>query len=88
MKLKSFTIKNLKRKLIIYYDRLNGLDFSTILKSERELIIIYNNPTCHEEVIRQGIFIKIGSYPDQWGNGISIYSNKGFKSSRLLTNKF
>ena len=34
MKLKSFTIKNLKRKLIIYWDRLSGLDFSTIIEPE------------------------------------------------------
>ena len=72
---------------IVMKQVINAL-IQSILKSERELIIIYNNPTCHLEIVRQGIFIKIGSYPDQWGNGISIYSNKGFKSSRLPANKF
>jgi SAM-dependent methyltransferase len=55
---------------------------------ERELIIIYNNATCHDAVVKENIFIKTGTYPDEWGNGIHIYSNKGFKSTRLPANKF
>jgi hypothetical protein len=41
----------------------------------KEVIIIYNNPTCHSLVEKAG-FIKYKQYPDQWGNGIYIYSNK------------
>ena len=40
-----------------------------------ESIIIYNNPTCHNLIEASG-FVKITEYPDFWGNGIYIYSNK------------
>ncbi len=41
----------------------------------REILIIYNNPTCHSLIESHGFF-KSGEYPDEWGNGIFIYSNK------------
>lgn len=40
-----------------------------------EVIIIYNNPVCHKLVEDAG-FKKYKEYPDQWGNGIFVYSNK------------
>ena len=50
----------------------------SIQKIDRELVIIYNNATCNDVVIGQGLFEKIGGYPYQWGNGIFIYSNDEF----------
>jgi len=47
----------------------------------KEIIIIYNNPVCHNVLITNG-FVLIKKYPDMWGNGIFVYSNKK-NSSRL-----
>jgi SAM-dependent methyltransferase len=44
------------------------------INSKKELIIIYNNPVCHEQVLNHG-FYKIKEFPDMWNNGIFIYSN-------------
>ncbi|MFA6062363.1 MAG: class I SAM-dependent methyltransferase [Gallionella sp.] len=49
--------------------------------SDRELLIIYNNPVCHAQIEMAG-FTKILQYPDEWGNGIYVYTNKP-ASSRL-----
>lgn len=48
---------------------------------DREILIIYNNPTCHRLIELNG-FLKVREYPDEWGNGIFIYSNKS-EISRL-----
>ena len=48
----------------------------------QELIIIYNNPVCHEEIVKSG-FYKIKEFPDAWGNGIFLYSN--FKSIKRIS---
>lgn len=47
----------------------------------RELLIMYNNPVCHTQLKMSG-FTKIREYPDEWGNGIFIYTNKP-EGSRL-----
>lgn len=52
------------------------------LDPARELVIIYNTPICHDIVVKHG-FTSIRDYPDQWGNGIRIYSNRP-ATSRLL----
>ena len=59
----------------------------SIHRSERELIIVYNNATCHDVVVKEGVFQSISVYPDEWGNGISIYSNRGGGKSKLAANK-
>jgi SAM-dependent methyltransferase len=41
----------------------------------QEAIVIYNNPVCHNLIESVG-FVKMLIYPDEWGNGINIYSNK------------
>lgn len=38
------------------------------------IVIIYNNPVHHQQVERFG-FNKIKEYPDEWGNGIFLYTN-------------
>ncbi len=55
----------------------------SIHRSERELVIVYNNATCHDVVVSKGIFSKIAVYPDEWDNMICIYSNRNNKSSRF-----
>ena len=40
----------------------------------REIVIIYNAPTCHALLVAQG-FRPLRDYPDQWGNGIRVYAN-------------
>lgn len=47
-----------------------------------EITIIYNNPTCHQLLVNNG-FVKFREYPDEWGNGIYVYSNKP-TTSRLI----
>ncbi|HYK75712.1 MAG TPA: class I SAM-dependent methyltransferase [Daejeonella sp.] len=59
----------------------------SIYRLDRELVIIYNNATCHDTVVGKGIFSKMGVYPDKWGNLISIYSNRSFDNSRLFMNR-
>ena len=48
----------------------------------RELVIIDNTPACHDLVVGHG-FTPMREYPDQWGNGIRVYSNRP-QTSRLL----
>ena len=40
----------------------------------KKITIIYNNPVCHKTLISAG-FRLFKVYPDQWGNGINVYSN-------------
>tara|TARA_R110002049_G_scaffold288373_1_gene470777 strand:+ start:852 stop:1607 length:756 start_codon:yes stop_codon:yes gene_type:complete len=51
--------------------------------SDGEILIIYNNPVCHDLIISNGAFSKIKDYPDEWGNQIYLYSNKSLEHSRL-----
>lgn len=55
----------------------------SVNRLERELIIIYNNPTCHDNVVSRNVFSRVATYPDQWGNGIAVYSNRDAENSRL-----
>lgn len=52
------------------------------LDPDREALIIYNTPKCHGIVVEHG-FTPMRDYPDQWGNGIRVYSNRP-ADSRLL----
>ena len=40
----------------------------------KKITIIYNNPVCHKTIIDAG-FLLLKVYPDQWGNGINVYTN-------------
>lgn len=53
------------------------------LKSEKEIVIIYNNPTCGDLFDHSGVFSRICVYPDEWRNGIFIFSNRKISESRL-----
>lgn len=55
----------------------------SIRRSDDEILIIYNNPVCHDLIISNGVFSKIKEYPDEWGNQIYLYSNKSLEHSRL-----
>ena len=60
-------------------DSIMELVISQILsqtQAGKSITIIYNNPVCHQVLIQKGLkHIKV--YPDQWGNGINIYTNNG-----------
>jgi SAM-dependent methyltransferase len=56
---------------------------ASLAAHDREVIILYNNPTCHDAVVASGSFVWYGEYADQWRHGIRIYSNRPLKSSRL-----
>jgi SAM-dependent methyltransferase len=49
---------------------------------DAETVLIYNNPTCHNQVVASG-FNKVADYPDEWANRIFVYSNKTAVESRL-----
>tara|TARA_Y100000768_G_scaffold351279_1_gene302073 strand:+ start:6333 stop:7001 length:669 start_codon:yes stop_codon:yes gene_type:complete len=50
------------------------LDLLTSQIKYKEIIIIYNNPVCHNNLLDSG-FNLLKTYPDMWGNGINIYSS-------------
>lgn len=50
------------------------------------MVIIYNNPVCHDVVVSQGLFQKIGVYPGDYGNEMAIYFNRSYGISRLSAN--
>lgn len=55
------------------------------LDAGREALLIYNTPTCHDLVVAHG-FTPLRDYPDQWGNGIRVYSSRP-AGSRLLAGR-
>src|SRR5262249_10259484 len=56
---------------------------SSISGREQEMLVIYNNPVYHELIVKDGVFCKQRTYPDGWGNGVFVYSNKALQHSRL-----
>lgn len=61
----------------------------SIERHPRELILIYNNPTCETAVLQSGRYQVMATYPAKWDNRIVLYSNKTPAQSRLrdlLTN--
>lgn len=40
-----------------------------------ERVVIYNNPTGHEVMLRHGFHL-LRRYPDFWGHGMQVYSNR------------
>lgn len=55
----------------------------SIKEFKQEIIIIYNNPTCNNLIEDSGVFSRICVYPDEWRNGIFIYSNRVLQESRI-----
>ena len=53
-------------------------------QASNEIIIIYNNPTCHDDIVSNTQFSKAKEYPDEWGNKIFIYSNRVNCFSRII----
>jgi SAM-dependent methyltransferase len=56
---------------------------STISGREQEMLIIYNNPVCHDFIVMDGVFCKQREYPNGYGEKIFVYSNKTPQHSRL-----
>ena len=67
----------MEKVLIRIHDQISGVESV----SKKEVVIIYNNPVCHDQFKEYG-FYKIVEYPDMWGNGIYLYSN--YKVSKRL----
>jgi precorrin-6B methylase 2 len=60
----------------------------SIDKSERELVIIYNNPTRHDAIVSKGVFSHAGVYPPhRGGHNMHVYSNRSSDNSRIAGNK-
>lgn len=59
---------------------------NSIKELDREVVIIYLNPMCHDDVEASGLFKKVGWYPDHWGLTFAIYSNRSKDESRLRNN--
>jgi protein-L-isoaspartate O-methyltransferase len=56
--------------------------FGAAAADGRELLVIYNNPVCHDLLVERG-FLRVRDYPDEWGNGIRLYSNRAVPASRV-----
>jgi 16S rRNA G966 N2-methylase RsmD len=56
---------------------------SSISGREQEMLVIYNNPVCHEVIVKNGVFCKQREYPNGFGDAIFVYSNKNLQHSRL-----
>jgi SAM-dependent methyltransferase len=48
----------------------------SLRRAPRRAILIYDNPVCHDEIIRGGLFRKKSEYPDAWGNRIFVYTDR------------
>jgi SAM-dependent methyltransferase len=48
------------------------------------IFYFYNNPICDDVIVKHGVFSRLCVYPDEWRNGIFVYSNRAFQESRLL----
>jgi len=53
------------------------------MAADKEVLIIYNNPSCHDLIVADGVFTMHREYPDEWGNRIFVYSNRVIEHSRL-----
>jgi hypothetical protein len=56
---------------------------SSISGREQEMLVIYNNPVCHELIAKDEVFYKQREYPNGYGEKIFVYSNKNLQHSRL-----
>lgn len=73
---------------VVMQDVMQAL-IQSVERHPRELILIYNNPTCETAVLQSGRFQVMATYPAKWNNRIVLYSNKTPAQSRLrhlLTN--
>ncbi len=63
--------------------RVIGALIQSLRRSERELVVIYNNAVFDDVVARDGVFARMAVYPSEWGTGICVYSNRHGGNSRL-----
>ena len=56
---------------------------SSIAGRDQEMLVIYNNPTCHELLVSDGLFCKHREYLNDWGKDIFVYSTRTLQHSRL-----
>lgn len=58
--------------------------FSNILNavnSNKEIIIIYNNPTCEDVILNYGSFNEVFFIKNEWGDLMKVFSNKKLSNS-------
>lgn len=46
----------------------------SLQQNPRKFVIIYDNPTCNEDILNTGIFNIVAQYPDKWKNEIYVYN--------------
>jgi len=56
----------------------------SIEDKNREIILIYYHPVCHDVIFKHGAFTIIIDYPGEWGNRINVYSNQNTENSRII----
>ena len=57
----------------------------SVQRSDRELVIMYLNPTCDEVIMNTQLFKKVGIYCRN-GNWLTVYSNRDYNHSTLSAN--
>lgn len=55
-------------------------------RTNKEVVIIYLNPTCHDVIVKTGVFKNIGVYYRR-ANWVAIYSNRTIKDSITSNNR-
>jgi len=48
---------------------------ASLIRRPRQLTIIYNNPTCHDQIMSTGRFQKALELPAEWNNAIFVYKS-------------
>ena len=58
----------------------------SLLRTDREIVIIYMSPTCNNVITESGVFARVGIYHKN-GAWITVYSNRSEDKSVLSANK-
>lgn len=57
------------------FGRFFGRVSESLIRRPRQLTIIYNNPTCHDQVVSSGQFEKVLEMPADWNNPLFVYKS-------------
>lgn len=58
------------------FTRFFGRVTDSMIRQPRQLTIIYNNPTCDDQVVRSGRFERKLEMPADWGNQMFVYKSR------------
>ena len=77
-------------EFIYFYNPFPSFVMAAVMRSiaasvmnQKEITLIYNNPTCHDVVAHAG-FQRLHTFPDRWGNGIAVYSSRPPETATCL----